>query len=142
MCFTTLYDSYMITPTFQRFLKYSTVGTTTFLFDLFLLWLFTDVMAINYLLAAGVAFVVAVSINYVLSRRYVFRDSLRSVGSGYVNFLLIAGMGLLFVVGGMYVLVEFFVLPFMAARVVIAAVTGFWNYLMNLYVNFSVVGKH
>jgi hypothetical protein len=30
---------------------------------------------------------------------------------------------------------------FLAARVAVAALTGFWNYLMNLYVNFRVAGK-
>jgi putative flippase GtrA len=132
----------MFSPKIQRFIKYSSIGVSTFLFDLCLLWIFIEVLKINYLIAAGVAFLIAVSINYVLSRRYVFRGTLRSVGAGYLNFLIIAGFGLLLVVGGMYVLVEFLALTAFLARVVIAAVTGLWNYLMNLYVNFKVAGNH
>ncbi|MBP6881491.1 MAG: GtrA family protein [Candidatus Pacebacteria bacterium] len=132
----------MFSPKIQRFIKYSSIGISTFLLDLCLLWIFIEVLEINYLIAAGVAFLIAVSINYVLSRRYVFRDTLRSVGAGYLNFLIIAGFGLLLVVGGMYVLVEFLALTAFLARVVIAAVTGLWNYLMNLYVNFKVAGNH
>lgn len=132
----------MISPISQRFFKYAVVGISTFFLDLCLLWLFLEVFHMSYVLAAGVAFVIAVSINYVLSRRYVFCGTLRSVGVGYSNFLLIASFGLLLVMGGMYVLVEYVAFSIIWARVVLAAVTGLWNYLMNLYVNFKVVGKH
>lgn len=132
----------MVIHAFHRFVKYTFVGITTFLFDLLLLWFFVEILTLDYLLSAGVAFIIAVTVNYILSRRYVFRGSLRSVGIGYVNFILIAGFGLLFVIVGMYILVKFFAFSYVGARIMVAAVTGFWNYLMNLYVNFKVAEKH
>lgn len=129
-------------PALQRFFKYSAVGLSTFLFDLCLLYLFIEVWSINYVLAAGLAFMIAVSVNFVMSRRYVFVGSLRSVPASYLNFLLIVGIGLLVVMGGMYVLVAVMGQSYALSRVVLAAVTGFWNYLMNLFVNFKVAGKH
>ena len=124
-----------------RFLKYSSVGVSTFLFDLLLLYIFTDILEMNYLVAAGVAFLIAVSINYVVSRKFVFKGTLRGVKSGYVNFIGIAGIGLLFVVSSMYVLVTVFSLPPLISRIGVAGITGFWNYLMNLFINFKVAGK-
>lgn len=132
----------MVIHAFHRFVKYTFVGITTFLFDLLLLWFFVEILTLDYLLSAGSAFIIAVTVNYILSRRYVFRGSLRSVGIGYVNFILIAGFGLLFVIVGMYILVKFFAFSYVGARIMVAAVTGFWNYLMNLYVNFKVAEKH
>lgn len=127
---------------FFRFLKYSVVGFSTFALDLLLLYILVEMLLVQQVLASGIAFSVAVSINYVLSRRYVFKSTLRSVKVGYLNFIIIALVGLLIVTSGMYVMTILSNVHFLIARVIVAAVTGFWNYLMNLYVNFRVAGKH
>ena len=131
-----------MSPGIVRFLKYSTVGASTFVLDLLLLYVFTDLWGIGYVLAAGVAFVIAVSINYFLSRRFVFKQTTRNHQTGYINFLGIALGGMLLVMGGMYVCVSLLELNYLLSRIAIAAVTGFWNYLLNLFVNFQVAGKH
>lgn len=125
----------------RRFLKYSAVGISTFALDLVILFILIDFYDLHYVLAAGLAFVVAVTINYWISRRYVFPGTLRGVRDGYVNFLLIALTGLSIVMMGMYLLVTVFGIGYLLARVISASITGFWNYLMNLFVNFKVVGK-
>ncbi len=125
-----------------RFLTYASIGLSTFLFDLLLLYVLTDVFGVQYLFAAGVAFLIAVSANYLISRIYVFKGTERALGSGYINFLLIAGTGLAFVVGSMHVLVEVLGVHYLFARVSVAGITGLFNYLMNLYVNFKVAGKY
>ena len=106
------------------------------------MYVLTDLLLINYILASGFAFVIAVSINYHFSRRYVFKGSSRSLETGYIYFLGIALTGLSLVVGGMNVLVSLFGVHYIVARVGIAMVTGFWNYLLNLFVNFKVTGKY
>ena len=121
-----------------RFAKYTFVGTSTFAFDLALLFVLTELFHLNYLISAGAAYLIAITINYVFSRRYVFAGTLRSVHAGYVIFLLIAGAGLLIVTGLMYVFVQKFGFNVFVSRVLIAGVVGIWNYLMNLYVNFKV----
>jgi putative flippase GtrA len=126
----------------QRFLKYSSVGGVTFAFDLALLYLFTDYLGIDYLVSTAIAFVIAVSLNYIVSRRFVFKKTQTKVGRGYVNFFIIAAIGLLLVTGGMYVLVSVIGVNYVIARVSIAGFTGMWNYLLNLYVNFKVAGRH
>ncbi|MEN9920146.1 MAG: hypothetical protein RL538_39 [Candidatus Parcubacteria bacterium] len=126
----------------RRFLLYSSIGLGTFLLDLALLFLLTDWLQVDYLVAAGIAFVLAVSLNYVLSRRFVFVGTTRAHQSAYANFLGIAGVGLIFVTFGMYVLVSVFGAYYVYARVIVAAVTGVWNYLMNLYINFKVAGVY
>jgi putative flippase GtrA len=131
-----------VSPTITRFLTYFLIGSSTFVFDLLLLALLVEVFFVSHIIAAAGAFLIAVSIHYILSRRYVFKSTLRSVGGGYANFIGIALIGMSMVTGGMYVLVDMVGVHFLVARVAIAAVTGFWNYLMNLYVNFKVAGKH
>ena len=132
----------MVPRSVQRFLKYSVIGGGTFSFDLVLLYVLTDIIHVNYVLAAGLAFLVAVSINYYLSRKFVFNGTTRDLRSGYLYFLLIAGTGLFFVMSAMFVLVDVLNFHYLVSRVCIAGVTGFWNYLTNLYFNFKMAGKY
>ncbi len=62
--------------------------------------------------------------------------------TGYSYFILIAGVGALFVTASMYVLVTILGAQYLLARIGIAAVTGIWNYAMNLFFNFKVAGIH
>ena len=124
----------------KRFLHYSLIGFGTFIFDLILLTALKELAHINPVWAAGGSFLVAVSINYLLSRRFVFVGATRGHKDGYSYFLLIAGVGLLLVTAGMYILVQVLGVYFILARVLIAALTGIWNYSMNLFFNFKVVG--
>ena len=110
-------------------------------FDLALLFLLIDIVHVQYLVATGVSFLIALTINYIFSRRYVFRGSLRSTHSGYGIFLLIALSGLMMVELIMYQLVGRHQWNYFFARIVVGAIAGIWNYLLNLYVNFRVAGK-
>ncbi len=121
-----------------RFMKYFTIGTSTFAFDLALLLLFTDVFHINYVISAGSAYLIAITINYLFSRHYVFSGTLRSAHVGYAIFLLIASVGFLIVTGFIYLFVQIFGLNVFMSRVLVAGIVGVWNYFMNLYVNFKV----
>jgi putative flippase GtrA len=125
-----------------RLLKYSSVGVSTFLFDLLLLYVLIDYAKVYYPVATALAFGIAVSINYFLSRRFVFKGTLRSVHAGYGVFVSIALVGLVAITGLMMVFVEILHMHYFPARAIIAGVVGLWNYLMNLYVNFKVAGKH
>ena len=124
-----------------RFIRYSTVGVSTFLFDLLLLGIFIDILSINYLVATGVAFLCAVSVNYAISRVWVFRGTERTLGRGYIYFIQIALLGAGVTVGVMWFITTFTALHYMLARIAVAGVVGMWNYTMNLFVNFRVAGK-
>lgn len=125
-----------------RFLRYGGVGVGTFLFDLALLFILTDFWNVQYIIATGVAFLFAVSLNYFISRATVFHESKRPIERGYVNFLFFALVGMLLSMLGMYVLVSVFAFYYIYARIAVAAFVGMWNYLINLYVNFKVAGVH
>ncbi len=129
-------------PRYIRFFKYWLAGSSTFLLDLLLLFIFVDYFGASYVSAASASFLIAVSVNYFISRKFVFKGTLQSVGKGYVNFILIALAGLVIIAVGMYVLTSILTVHYLLARVTIAGMTGLWNYLMNLYVNFKVAGKY
>ncbi|TIH20135.1 GtrA family protein [Marinifilum sp. JC120] len=124
-----------------RFIRYTCVGGGTFLFDLAMLYLFTDKLDWAPVFAAGLAFFIAVSINYLISRKLVFKGTTREFKQGYLGFILIAGTGLVVVTGGMFVMVDILKWQYVVSRILVSLITGMWNYLFNLYVNFKVAGK-
>lgn len=126
----------------KRFAKYTAVGGTTFLFDLALIWALVELFSLQYPLATALGFIVAVSINYFISRRLVFRGTAREIHHGYLYFIGLAGGGALIVTGAVSLLVSLFALHYLVARVLIACVMGTANYLLNLHFNFKVVGLH
>jgi putative flippase GtrA len=126
----------------KRFIKYSIVGITTFAFDLLLLYFLIDFFLWNYILATGIAFTIAVSINYFFSRHFVFKGTLKSVHAGYFGFMSIACIGILIAMIGMWVFVDVLYIEYLYARIIIAIIVGIWNYIMNLYVNFKVAETH
>lgn len=129
-------------PTIVRFLKYVAVGGGTFGFDLILMGLFIKLLGMPYPVATYTAFLIAVSINYTLSRHFVFRGTERSVEMGYFNMLAAAAAGAFITMSLTVGVVKVTGLDALVARLPVAAMVGVSNYLFNLYINFRVAGRH
>ena len=125
---------------FKRFFIYTAVGGLTFLFDLSLLWIQIEKFHVYYLHAAVSSFLVAVSVNYFLSRRWVFKGSRRRLAAGYLYFLKTAAAGALTTGFLMWLFCTTTHGPYMLIRIIIAAIIGMGNYLIHLYLNFRVAG--
>jgi len=125
-----------------RFLKYTLVGASTFLFDLVLLLILTEKIGLGPTGGAGLAYFIAVSTNFWFSHKYVFSKTKSPRHKNYLSFMIISVVGVLLVISLMFVFVNIFSFNYLASRIIIAGITGFWNYLMNLYFNFKVVGQH
>lgn len=125
-----------------RFLRYAVIGVSTLTFDLFLIALMTETMGVPYYIATPLGFLIAVSLNYALSRRFVFLGTERTIHHGYLYFIIIAVAGAAAITGAVYLLVTYVGLYYLLARVVVAGFVGMANYLTNLHFNFKVVGIH
>lgn len=130
-----------MSPALRRFARYALVGGSTLAFDLALLAAITEFTPIPLAVSTPGAFLVAVSLNYLISRRFVFRGTRRRLRRGYVYFIGIALAGAAattllttgFAALGLY---------YLAARLMAACCVGAGNYLANLYWNFRVAGHH
>lgn len=123
-------------------MKYAAVGGSTFAFDLVLLWVVTELFGVPYQISTAGAFLVAVSLNYALSRKFVFKGTTRRVHHGYLYFILIACGGAAVVTGAVAFLVSLFGMHYLIARIIVACFVGIGNYLFNLHFNFKVAGHH
>ena len=125
-----------------RFIRYTSVGVSTFLFDLALLYVAVSYAGVPYYLATPGAYFVAVSINYTLSRLHVFKGSKRSWHHGYLYFAVMAIAGSAATTTLVSLLVSLFGLYYLLARIIVAGIVGIGNYLFNLHFNFRLAGKH
>ena len=125
-----------------RFLRYALVGGSTLLFDLCLLYVVTEYLGVPYFIATPGAFLIAVSINYFISRKFVFKGTERGHSVGYSIFILIALAGAFITTSGVVLLVTYAHLYYLFARVLVACFVGIANYLLNLFFNFRVAGIH
>lgn len=127
---------------FYRLIRYVVVGVSTFLIDLVILFALTKFFSVPYTYAVAIGFIIGISLNYTISRAWVFRGTERHIHHGYAYFLGGGLVSLTAILTLVTVFVERFGIPLIFARIVVSGIVGCGNYLFNLYLNFKVVGKH
>lgn len=125
----------------RRFFRYTIVGVSTFLVDLAILWALIDLFEVNLFLAAAIGFLLGVSLNYFVSRTWVYQGTNRGFTRGYVYFLVLAFLGVGMTVLLMWLLTAFTNFHYITVRVIVASFVGIGTYLLNLHLNFKVVGE-
>ncbi len=110
------------------------------MFDLSLLWILIEKFHVYYLHAAVSGFLVAVSVNYFISRKWVFTGSRRRLTTGYLYFLKTALAGALATGFLMWLFCTATHGPYLLIRIIIAGIIGMGNYLIHLHLNFRVAG--
>jgi putative flippase GtrA len=101
-----------------------------------------NVWGFPYLFATAIAFLMAVSVNYVISRKFVFHRTVTTHKKGYSSFIGVALASALFIVMAMYVLVDVLGAHYLLARTLVSSFVGAGKYSYHLYVTFKVSGKH
>ena len=117
------------TNSFIQFFRYIFVGGIAFVADAGALWLCE--MFMHYLIAAAIAFVFGLVVNYVLSVCFVFSDSERKT-SRTAEFIIYAvigviGLGLTELI--MWLFTDVIGLYFLLSKIVAAAIVLVWNFV-------------
>lgn len=122
----------------QAFIPYSLAGTALFSIELFSLWILIDYLGIPYLYATGPIFFIAVSMHYYLSKQFAFtKQHPRKNRFSYVKFLLIALGGAIAVTGVIHLLTEYTHIHPLAARALLAVITGIGTFFLHKHVTFK-----
>lgn len=89
--------------------------------------------------AAGIGFLVANSLHYMLGRAWIFRGTDRGRASGYALFLINAGAGLAVTMALYAALLELTSLHYLVARVIVSVFAGLVVFVLNAVFNFRQV---
>lgn len=116
----------------SEFFKFCIVGGFSFIIDYSMLFVCTEYLHFGYLLSAGIAFSIAVLINYILCAKYVFCTAKQNL-STLIGFLAVSCIGLLINQLCMWGLVEIVLVHYLAAKIVATIVVILWNFFTKRY---------
>jgi putative flippase GtrA len=91
---------------------------------------------VDKLVAAAAAFIAANSLHYGFGRTWIFRGTERRVVSGYLYFLINAGVGLAVTMVLFAAFIQWTSINYIVARVLVSVVAGLTVFLLNAILNF------
>lgn len=115
------------------------VSCFVFVIGLGALWVLVNRAGMDEVPAAGIGFIIANSLHYLLGRSWIFRGSERGVKSGYVLFLINAGVGLVVTMSLYALVLEFTAMNYLIARALVSVFAGLVVFVLNAVLNFRQV---
>lgn len=126
-----------IKPLFFEFMRFCIVGGIAFLADFGVLVLLNNLLpelsGLRLYIATAGGFIVGLTVNYILSVRFVFINARKShVGrtfKAFVIFTLVSAVGFGMTELGMFVGTELLTINYMVVKIVVTGIVMIWNYL-------------
>lgn len=122
----------------KQLFRYTIVGGIAFVADYGSLYVLTEYVHLHHLYSAAIAFVVGLTINYLLSTSWVF--SVHKTGNRYVEFMVFAligicGLGFNELI--IYVGTDVCQLHYMASKIISTILVFFWNFFARKFALFD-----
>ena len=130
---------FLTSPFVRRFFQYSMVGVGTYALDLCLIFIFKTFLNFPDAIAVGLGFLIAVSINFLISYIWIFKGTDRHHATGYMYFVGIAIFGLGVIVVGTLSIKTLLGIDLYIARTIVAGIVGILNYTLNSVFNFKMI---
>ena len=126
---------------YSRLVKFLISGGTATLTNLFVVYLFTDVFHVFYLVSSGVAFVASFLVSFTLQKFWTFNNrSLEVVHKQLIIAIGVAGGNLLLNTFLMYVFVEHVGLHYLLGQLATSALIACETFFVYQYVIFRMPG--
>ncbi len=110
--------------------KFGAVGAVCFLIDYLFMIVLTELLGLHYLLSSGISFVVSVTVNYLLSMRYVFHGKKgRSKMAEFTLFTILSIIGLFLTEFLMWLIVEKAGLWYGASKIAVTGIVMVYNFV-------------
>ncbi|HBG40839.1 MAG TPA: GtrA family protein [Porphyromonadaceae bacterium] len=114
---------------FIQLFRYGFVGGTAFVVDFSVLYVLTRFAGLYYLLSAGIAFIIGLAVNYLLSISWVFnRRKVNNRFSELFIFTVIGIVGLLLTSLLMWLFTEQAGLFYLISKIITTAIVLIWNF--------------
>jgi len=121
----------------KLYIKYIISGGTATLIDFSLLYFFTDIINLYYLISASIAFLVAFIISFCMQKFWTFRDNNRKkINKQIFLYFLVGIIGLVANYFGMYILVEKYNIWYIFSQAIITSILAIGNFLVYRYIIF------
>ena len=108
--------------------RYLFVGGISFVVDYAILFFLKEYCAVNYLLAAGLAFCGGVVANFIFTKILVFKMILQNKMWERLIFFMICFAGLFYTEIIMYILTDLWGMHYLLSKIVATVIVFFWNF--------------
>ncbi|MBT4516825.1 GtrA family protein [bacterium] len=125
-------------PVLRQFIKFSLIGVLNTIVDFVAYVFFTRVIHWHYLLAAFLAFLLAVTSSFLLNRYWTFKLEHKLSAKEYSKFILVAAGGLLLTMIFLYILVDKFFWHDLWAKLFTIIIVINWNFWLQKFWTFKV----
>ena len=114
-----------------QFFRYGFVGALATVADWGVLYALTEWLKIHYLVSGVVAFIVGLTVNFILSKKFVFSAEKNKHLSSieFAVYAIIGVIGLLMTETIMYILTDKLKFYFMIPKIIATAVVFIWNFV-------------
>jgi putative flippase GtrA len=99
--------------------------------------IFIEFVKLNYLIANMISIVFAVSINYIISRMYVFEKSRYSKRDEFLSFVFFSVLALMLNQAILWIFVEIFKFDLSLCKALAIAIVAFFSYVTKKYIVFK-----
>lgn len=117
--------------TFRQFIKFGLVGLLSFLVDAGIYLILTRYLAVFYLIAKMISFILAAINSYIFNRAWTFRSKNTQIGREFIQFFIVSSIGLGLNSLIMFLAVDYIKLNDILGLVIATAITMFWNFSAN-----------
>ncbi|MEK6954517.1 MAG: GtrA family protein [Candidatus Micrarchaeota archaeon] len=127
----------------EDFSKFLLVGLSATILTISLLWVFTDILKVHYLISAALATQISIIWNFVLHDNWTFakRDKAKPVLSRFLNFEAIYITSQVANIAILLLLTEYAKMFYLLSMAIAIGMTFMYNYVMNSKITFKSAQK-
>ena len=123
----------------KMFMRNTVVGTAVFAIDLAILWGLVSAFDFPLIIAVTTGFLVASSLHYYMARSWIFVGTDRHPVSGYLYFIVNAGVGLAITLVMFAAFLRWTSINYIVGRVIVSLFAGLATFLLNAIWNFRKI---
>ena len=113
----------------KEIFRFLLVGGAAFFIDILLLYFFTDIIGVHYLISAVIAFLGTLAFNYILTLRWVFQTGKSNGLNGALIFLALSIIGLILNQIILYLAVEGGDINYLWGKAIAALIVMVYNFI-------------
>lgn len=122
----------------KQFIKYFGVGFLAAIINITSLYILSSLLKINYLLANILAFILGLITNYILSKKYVFKNENLNKLLEFIIYGIIGVIGLGIDTLCLWLFTEKVNLYYMISKIVSTGITFIWNFLARKFLYYII----
>ena len=126
--------------TASEFIRFIIIGGTATALHYLILIALVQTGAADAVVASSIGFSVSAVLNYVLNRSLTFKSRARHIDS-FPKFFLVAITGLLINGSIIWLLLATGLMHYLLAQVIATGTTLIWNFLLNKFWTFRIIGN-